>query len=57
MEFNRNQFFFLGAVILFIGLQVRVVSAYVSERRCDSIFGRTDLFLGFGPRASARFVH
>ncbi len=29
MEFNRNQFFFLGAVILFIGLQVRVVSAYV----------------------------
>ncbi len=29
MEFNRNQFFFLGALILFIGLQVRVVSAYV----------------------------
>ena len=29
MEFNRNQFFFLGTVILFIGLQVRIVSAYV----------------------------
>lgn len=29
MEFNRNQYFFLGAVILFIGLQVRMVSAYV----------------------------
>lgn len=29
MEFNRNQFFFLGAVILLIGLQVRMVSAYV----------------------------
>ena len=29
MEFNRNQYLFLGAVILFIGLQVRVVSAYV----------------------------
>lgn len=29
VEFNRNQFFFLGAVILFIGLQVRMVSAYV----------------------------
>jgi len=29
VEFNRNQYLFLGAVILFIGLQVRVVSAYV----------------------------
>jgi len=29
VEFNRNQYFFLGAVILFIGLQVRMVSAYV----------------------------
>lgn len=29
MEFNRNQYFFLGALILFVGLQVRMVSAYV----------------------------
>ena len=29
MEFNRNQYLFLGTVILFMGLQVRVVSAYV----------------------------
>jgi len=29
VEFNRNQFFFLGAVILLMGLQVRMVSAYV----------------------------
>jgi arylamine N-acetyltransferase len=29
VEFNRNQFFFLGVVILLLGLQVRVVSAYV----------------------------
>ena len=29
MEFNRNQYFFLGAVILLMGLQVRMVSAYV----------------------------
>lgn len=29
VEFNRNQYFFLGAVILLMGLQVRVVSAYV----------------------------
>ena len=29
MEFNRNQYFFLGVVILLIGLQVKSVSAYV----------------------------
>ena len=29
MEFNRNQYFFLGIVILLLGLQVRMVSAYV----------------------------
>lgn len=29
VEFNRNQYFFLGAIILLFGLQVRMVSAYV----------------------------
>ena len=29
MDLNRNQFFFLGIVVLLIGLQVRYVSAYV----------------------------
>ena len=29
MEFNRNQYFFLGILILLIGVQVRNVSAYV----------------------------
>ena len=29
MEFNRNQYLFLGIVILLLGLQVRMVSAYV----------------------------
>ncbi|MGI9429910.1 MAG: hypothetical protein ACR2NM_14710 [Bythopirellula sp.] len=29
MEFNRNQYFFLGALILLVGLQVKSVSAYV----------------------------
>jgi hypothetical protein len=28
MDLNRNQFFFLGLVVLFIGLQVRMVSSY-----------------------------
>jgi hypothetical protein len=29
MDLNRNQFFFIGLVILLLGLQVRYVSAYV----------------------------
>lgn len=29
MEFNRNQYFFLGVVILLMGVQFRFVSAYV----------------------------
>ncbi len=29
MDLNRHQFFFFGLVVLFIGLQVRYVSAYV----------------------------
>lgn len=29
MDLNRNQFFFIGLLILLIGLQVRYVSAYV----------------------------
>ena len=29
VELNRNQYFFLGVVILLIGLQLRMVSSYV----------------------------
>ena len=29
MELNRNQYFFLGIVVMLIGLQVRMVNAYV----------------------------
>ncbi len=29
MEFNRNQFFFLGMFCLLVGLQLRMVEAYV----------------------------
>ena len=29
MDLNRNQFFFIGLVVLLVGLQVRYVSAYV----------------------------
>jgi hypothetical protein len=29
MDLNRNQFFFIGLVVLLLGLQVRYVNAYV----------------------------
>ena len=29
MELNRNQFFFLGLVVLLVGMQCRLVSTYV----------------------------
>ena len=29
MELNRNQYFFLGVVVLLIGLQFRMVSSYI----------------------------
>jgi len=29
MELNRNQYFFLGIVLLLLGLQFRVVSSYI----------------------------
>ena len=29
MEFNRNQYFFLGVLVVLLGLQVRMVNAYV----------------------------
>lgn len=42
VEFNRNQYFFLGAIILMIGLQVRMVSAYVlSEEATRFLAERT----------------
>jgi hypothetical protein len=32
MELNRNQYFFLGLVILLIGVQLRMVSSYTLTR-------------------------
>ena len=29
MDFNRNQFFFIGLLVLFIGIQVRAVQTYI----------------------------
>jgi hypothetical protein len=37
MELNRNQFFFLGLVILLIGLQFRVVESYTLNEEATKI--------------------
>ncbi len=63
MEFNRNQYFFLGLVVLLIGVQLRMVSSYtltheatkfLAERTHDSgadstLFALTS-DLGAGPQ-------
>lgn len=33
MEINRNQYFLIGLVLLFLGLQVRMVESYVLNER------------------------
>ena len=64
MDLNRNQFFFLGLVVLLIGLQVRYVSAYVlnpeatkflAERTGQSQAGAS-MFEAFGGATGARKV-
>jgi hypothetical protein len=64
MDLNRNQFFFIGLVVLLIGIQVRYVSAYVlnpeatrflAERTGQSNAGMSSMFSAtagtpFGPR-------
>jgi hypothetical protein len=64
MDLNRNQFFFIGLLVLLIGLQVRYVSSYVltpeatqflAERTGNSSTATASIFsaaggLGMGPR-------
>ncbi len=53
MDLNRNQFFFLGLVVLLVGLQVRFVSSYVLNPKATKFLaervGRSQ------PTASASF--
>jgi hypothetical protein len=64
MDLNRNQFFFIGLLVLLIGLQVRYVSAYVlnpeatkflAERTGQASAGQS-MFTAFGSAAGARKV-
>lgn len=64
MDLNRNQFFFIGLVVLLVGLQVRYVSAYVlnpettkflAERTGTSTAGAS-MFSAFQSGTGARKV-
>ena len=35
MEFNRNQYFILGLVVLFLGVQLRMVETFVLNERAS----------------------
>lgn len=65
MDLNRNQFFFIGLMVLMLGLQVRYVSAYVlnpeaanflAERTGQSASPTSTFFefAGTGPRKVIR---
>ncbi len=64
MDLNRNQFFFLGLVVLMIGLQVRYVSAYVLTPKATEFLAErtgtssttTSMFNAFGSITGARKV-
>lgn len=49
MEFNRNQYFFLGALILLVGLQVRSVKAYVLTEDATRFLAERTQSLTSGP--------
>lgn len=40
MEFNRNQYFFAGIVIVLIGVQLRMVSSYELTPEASQILAR-----------------
>ena len=64
MDLNRNQFFFLGLLVLLIGLQVRYVSAYVLNpqatkflaERTGTSAATSSMLTAFGDVTGARKV-
>jgi hypothetical protein len=64
MDLNRNQFFFIGLVVLMVGLQVRYVSAYVLNPQATKFLAErtgqsqaaTSMFTAFGNATGARKV-
>jgi hypothetical protein len=64
MDLNRNQFFFIGLMVLLIGLQVRYVSAYVLNPETTKFLAdrtgqsstATSMFTMFGTATGARKI-
>src|SRR5262249_9622142 len=62
MDLNRNQFFFLGMLVLLIGIQVRYVSAYVLNPQATKFIAErtgtstttSSMFTTFGDITGAR---
>jgi hypothetical protein len=52
MDLNRNQFFFVGLVVLLLGLQLRYVSAYVLSPEATQFLAERS---GEVPAAAASF--
>lgn len=40
MEINRNQYFMAGMVILFLGIQLRLVDSYVLNDKCSEVIAK-----------------
>ena len=65
MDLNRNQFFFIGLVVLLLGIQVKYVSSYVlnaqttqflADRTGSSTAGFSSFFNATGGFAAPRKV-
>lgn len=53
MDLNRNQFFFIGLVVLLLGVQVRYVSAYVLNPEATQFLAERT---GQAPAGAAPFL-
>jgi hypothetical protein len=40
VEINRNQYFLIGLILLFLGLQIRVVESYVLNEKTSSFLSQ-----------------
>jgi hypothetical protein len=64
MDLNRNQFFFIGLVVLLVGIQVRYVSAYVLNPQATKFIAErtghsqteSNMFSAIGNATGARKV-
>ncbi len=56
VEINRNQYFLLGLVLLFLGLQVRAVESYVLNDKASSFVAERFKMLASNDSADSSFM-